>query len=98
MEEMLRLVRQGLHADNLRRLIVLCGESFERQPVIYGTLPLLLEPLADEYEGQSIPGSRALEVNERLQPCLISLLEAERASPEDILIRLAEVLRAFRSL
>lgn len=97
-EACLSLLSQGLHADNLARLIDLCEAHFDQHPVVCWTLTVIAHRLVDEYQGQAISTERYNTLMHVLQPRLRTLIELADAPPTDFLSALSEVVRAFHGI
>jgi hypothetical protein len=95
-DEILKLIRQGLYQDNLQKLIPLCKGLFDECPCVYGSLMLIFESLAEEYDNQAITVSRYNLVMGELQQPILRLLESEDDSV--LLDGLNELFKAFVGL
>lgn len=97
-EACLSLLRQGLHADNLVRLMDECEAHFDQYPVVCWTLTVIAQRLADEYQGQAISTERYETLMHALQPSLLTLIEMADAPPVDFLTALNKVIRTFHGI
>ena|SRR5688500_11538240 len=96
-DEIGQLIRAGLYQDNLRELISLCKAYLTQSPSLYGSLILIFESLADEYDNQGISVERYKLILERIQGPILLLLEEEGNSSRFVK-RLDAVFEAFAIL
>lgn len=93
-EEIRALIQQGLYQDNLSEIIRLCRASFSEAPTLYGTLILICESFAEEYDNQGISMDRYESIMRSIQQPLFLLLEDE-LDPVVLVRRLDDAFNAF---
>jgi phosphopentomutase len=93
-EEVRALIQEGLYQDNLLKLTRLCRALFSEAPTLYGTLLLICESFAQEYDNQAIPMQRYESIMKTIQPPLLLLLE-DQIDPAIFVGRLDDVFNAF---
>ena|SRR5882724_8849529 len=96
-EEIRRLIEQGLHEENLRKLAQLCRERYAEAPAVYGTLTHMFDSFAEEYDNQGIDADRYELILRNIKGPILLLLEDEK-DPAVALDRLNAVFRAFTTL
>lgn len=97
MNDIRELVQAGLHEENLRKLIPLCKAHLTEYPALYGSLILIFESLAEEYDNQGISVERADLIRERMQGPILLLLQKDETSPP-LIKRLDDVFESFVKL
>jgi hypothetical protein len=96
-EEIRRLIEQGLHEENLRKLAQLCRERRTEAPAVYGTLTYMFGSFAEEYDHQGIDADRYELILATIKEPILLLLEVED-DPAVVFDRLNAVFRAFVTL
>lgn len=92
-----RLVEEGLHEDNLRKLAHACGDLFAEAPAVYGSLTYMFLSFAEEYDNQGIDADRYDLILATIRGPILLLLEEEK-DPAVVLHRLNTVFSAFAKL
>lgn len=95
--EVRTLVQHGLHEENLRKLIQICKALHNESPSCYGSLILIFESLAEEYDSQGITATRYGLIVQQIQSPILLLLEEEN-NPTIFMARLDDVFKAFATL
>jgi len=97
-EEIVQLVRDGLHGQNLNRLARLCEGLFGANPALYGTLLLVFRALAAEWDDQGIPTQRYETINGALRDPILDLMSSAGGPSDRFVDRLNEVFTAFMAV
>lgn len=97
-DQICSLIREGLYFDNLCKLINLCDENFDENPVLYWTMSNIFKSLAEDYDNQAIPGDLYNKVMENLQRPLLLCFELANGSPGDILSCLNRLILNFKQI
>src|SRR6267154_3817917 len=92
--EIVRLIGDGLHEDNLRKLVKECEGISGQNPTLYITLALIFSALEAEYNGQAIPTERYQRINATLQRPILDLIASSEGPAEAFLARMDEVSRS----
>jgi hypothetical protein len=97
-QQMIWLIEQGLHGDNLRELARLADQMAPAMPATYVTLWIIFRALADESDDQGVETSRYHAVTTTLQDPVLDLLRAEGEPANVLFERLNAVLEGFHRL
>lgn len=96
-DRFLAIISKGLLPDDLRRLQDLCDESFEKDPVLCGTLQFVAGWLIEEFGEQALPTPRYERIKDTLQKPLEVLIQTGGDSP-DTLTHLRDILTGIHTL